>query len=241
MSRLPAFIPRALGVAFVLLVTSMPIAAEPLRDITIPLCSSVDADFASGPPVMSPNCAAPVVDGHRDTLEISLTAARGETRIGDFVITDAYLYNDSYAREVWSVDPGDNILITIENALSGVAGLRTNLHTHGFIVSPNNAPGTPESPIGDNVFVDIKGAGTDAPGHHAPGPGDVPVLHFDKVATAFIEVPADHPKGLYWYHPHPHGISDPQMIGGMSGLITIGQASDYVSLPAGDARSRKFS
>jgi hypothetical protein len=39
-----------------------------------------------------------------------------------------------------------------------------------------------------------------------------------------------HPSGLFWYHPHPHGYSRPQLNGGTSGLITVGNLCDYVRL-----------
>jgi hypothetical protein len=153
-----------------LLVTGSTSSAEPLRNVVEPLCSSVDTDFAHGPRVMSPNCSAPVADGHRGTLEISLTATRGPTQIGDFKIAGADLYNGSYIPEVWSVDPGDNILIHFENRLSGPYGFRTNLHTHGMIVSPNNAPGTPKTPVGDNVYVLIESENAPVDDHmtHVP-------------------------------------------------------------------------
>lgn len=207
-----------------------PALAEPLRNIVEPLCSSVDADFTAETPQMSPNCSAPIADNRRNTLEISLTAARGPAQIGDFAIANAYLYNGKYAPEVWSVDPGDNLLINLDNKLNGAAGFRTNLHTHGFIVSPNNAPSTPSVPVGDNVFALIysKDATEAQRSMHAPE-NAVPIRSFDQTAEYLIEVPVDHPKGLYWYHPHPHGISGPQVIGGMSGLITVGKASDYVA------------
>ena len=34
-------------------------------------------------------------------------------------------------------------------------------------------------------------------------------------------VPADHATGLFWYHPHPHGITEQQVLSGMSGLMII--------------------
>jgi len=175
-------------------------SAEPLRNVTEPLCSSVDADVADSIPTMSANCAAPVADGRRDTLEISMTAARGPAEIGDFKISDAYLYNGSYTPEVLSVDPGDNILINFTNSLSGTASFRTNLHTHGFIVSPNNAPGTPESPIGDSVYALIYAEDATAEQRmvHDASANSVPFRSYDKTADFFIEVPDDHPLGLFW-------------------------------------------
>src|SRR6202034_950630 len=33
--------------------------------------------------------------------------------------------------------------------------------------------------------------------------------------------PSDEPPGLYWYHPHVHGFTNPQVLGGASGAIII--------------------
>lgn len=71
----------------------------------------------------------------------------------------------------------------------------TNLHTHGLHVSPLGD--------GDNVLLRID-----------PGEDN----HYR------IEIPADHPEGLYWYHPHHHGQVNDQIARGLSGLIVIGRA-----------------
>jgi len=36
-----------------------------------------------------------------------------------------------------------------------------------------------------------------------------------------IKIPANEPPGLYWYHPHVHGISSPSLQGGASGVIIV--------------------
>jgi FtsP/CotA-like multicopper oxidase with cupredoxin domain len=36
-----------------------------------------------------------------------------------------------------------------------------------------------------------------------------------------FRIPADEPPGLYWYHPHIHGYSTPQVLGGASGALVI--------------------
>jgi suppressor of ftsI len=41
------------------------------------------------------------------------------------------------------------------------------------------------------------------------------VLHYS------VRIPRDHPPGLFWYHPHPHGESHRQVLDGMSGAIVI--------------------
>ncbi len=59
-----------------------------------------------------------------------------------------------------------------------------------------------------------------------------PVCHQDDVLRTSIQpgeppfeyrfqIPADEPPGLYWYHPHIHGFSKAQVIGGASGALVI--------------------
>jgi hypothetical protein len=41
-----------------------------------------------------------------------------------------------------------------------------------------------------------------------------------------IAIPANHPSGLFWFHPHVHGIALNQVVQGLSGMITIGSVGD---------------
>jgi len=43
-----------------------------------------------------------------------------------------------------------------------------------------------------------------------------------------ITIPSNHPSGLFWFHPHVHGIALNQLVEGLSGLITIGSVGDNV-------------
>jgi FtsP/CotA-like multicopper oxidase with cupredoxin domain len=41
--------------------------------------------------------------------------------------------------------------------------------------------------------------------------------------------------GTYWYHPHPHGRTGPQVYAGMAGLLLVGdEEEDALSLPSGE-------
>src|SRR5258708_992957 len=68
----------------------------------------------------------------------------------------------------------------------------TNLHTHGLTVSPRGNS--------DNVLLNV-----------APG----------QTQDYEIRLPTNHPSGLFWYHPHPHGFSDEQTRNGMSGALIV--------------------
>jgi FtsP/CotA-like multicopper oxidase with cupredoxin domain len=78
----------------------------------------------------------------------------------------------------------------------------TNLHYHGLNVSPR--------PPSDNIFL-------------AVDPGQ----EFDYQ----IVIPPDHPSGLFWYHPHAHGLTEFQTYSGMSGgLIVEGLLDPFPAL-----------
>jgi len=99
------------------------------------------------------------------------------------------------------VAPGQELNIEIDNKLEPCTAKQradhacfndTNLHTHGLWVSPTGHS--------DNVLVTV-----------APGSGYQ--YHY--------EIPADHPAGTFWYHPHSHGSGFVQLASGMAGALIV--------------------
>ncbi|MFM9055024.1 MAG: multicopper oxidase family protein [Solirubrobacterales bacterium] len=82
---------------------------------------------------------------------------------------------------------------TLRVRLENDSGQMTNIHYHGLHVSPKKK--------GDNVFRMMKNGST---------------------YTSVIKIPKDHETGLFWYHAHMHGNTDPQIYGGMRGLLVVG-------------------
>lgn len=220
----------------------LPLAAEadPLADIALPLCSSLDAALAAPRGPTSPNCRAEVTEGRAPRLAVTLDARQQAIDIGPYRINNAFLYNGKVVPEVWALDPGDTLEVALSNNLGGRFGRITNLHTHGMIVSPKNASAKDDGGIlGDNVFAFVSD-GTPPPAgeamHHDAAAMEgtpVPTFHRERRGDYEIELPADHPSGVFWYHPHPHGISEDQVGAGLGGLITVGTPDDYVRLPEG--------
>jgi hypothetical protein len=101
----------------------------------------------------------------------------------------------------------------------------TNIHTHGMVVQAR-APTWSDPTFGDYIFVDIynpaNGIPTPDPSHQH---GSV-VMDY---ADYRIDVPANHPSGAFWFHPHVHGIAVNQVSGGMAGIISVGKVGDYAS------------
>jgi len=81
---------------------------------------------------------------------------------------------------------------TIRIRLANALAEPTNLHTHGLTVSPAGNS--------DNIFLGIR-----------PG----------AFRDYEIPIPTNHPAGLFWYHPHPHGHSDAQTRNAMSGALIV--------------------
>jgi FtsP/CotA-like multicopper oxidase with cupredoxin domain len=44
-----------------------------------------------------------------------------------------------------------------------------------------------------------------------------------------IAIPANHPSGTFWYHPHHHGSADVQMTSGMAGALIV--EGDFADVP----------
>lgn len=73
----------------------------------------------------------------------------------------------------------------------------TNLHTHGVRVSPQGNS--------DNPFLRVD-----------------PGASFDYL----YRIPADHPAGTYWYHPHHQGMVADQIFGGLAGVLLVDRGGD---------------
>jgi FtsP/CotA-like multicopper oxidase with cupredoxin domain len=125
---------------------------------------------------------------------------------------DATTFSD-YGGVRLALRPGDVLKIRLVNQLPvlnpakvkhagepGQADLfrnPTNLHTHGLIVPAR--PSMPNDPaFGDYVFMQIYNSANGMPatqGSHQHGPNKIDFADYR------IDIPADHPSGLFWFHP----------------------------------------
>lgn len=100
--------------------------------------------------------------------------------------------------------PGPTLLVhpgdTVRVSLANRLDEPTNLHTHGLHVSPNGSS--------DNVFRRVE-------------PGTTAEYRYD--------IPKNHPPGVFWYHPHHHGMAAKQVFGGLYGAIIV---EDPTPIPA---------
>jgi L-ascorbate oxidase len=98
----------------------------------------------------------------------------------------------------------------------------TNLHTHGLIVEPRQATAS-DPTYGDYVFV------LSYPQGKLPEMQMLGFDYTDQPVDYDIYIPTNHPPGLFWLHPHVHGLALNQITYGLAGIITIGSEADMLS------------
>jgi FtsP/CotA-like multicopper oxidase with cupredoxin domain len=184
------------------------------------------------------------------TLPILLTAQNASAEIaGIGTVEGLFLFgvspdSPSLIPATWQVKPGQSIRLILKNRLTcqrpassqGVTTDQTNIHLHGTLVSPHDKDKS--GYYGDFSFVTVNSQGpgcTPAPQPNAITHGAMEVELGQ--ANYAIDVPVDHPSGLYWYHPHVHSVAEAQVGGGMSGLVSIGSIWDYAYITCNFARS----
>ena len=127
----------------------------------------------------------PALYSHDGSLEVRLRAAAGVARMGRARVS-AWSYDGSVPGPTLVICAGDHVTVHLDNELPEA----TNLHTHGFHVSPEGN--------GDNIFVGVEP---------------------HRQLTYEYAIPADMAPGSYWYHPHIHGSVEDQIFRGMAGAI----------------------
>jgi FtsP/CotA-like multicopper oxidase with cupredoxin domain len=165
----------------------------------------------------------------RDPVSIS---SSGGTVHADFVFRTSvdvyglrhycYLYNGDAVSPTLRVRPGDELVLRLRNGLPA----------DGNLAAPNELPWPHAHTMevqgvcgGGKLFA----ASTNLHFHgmHIP-----PACHQDDVLSTLVapdggwyeyrfRIPKDQPPGLYWYHPHPHGFSEAQVLGGASGALIV--------------------
>lgn len=149
-------------------------------------------------------------------LEAGLTAsniweADGEKR---------YCYTDAAGHESPNlrVSAGDLVILHLTNALTDLTGAAdaSAMHMNGQMADDCS------SGVMNAVSTNLHFHGLTIP----------PVCHQDDVMKTSVQpgeppfeyrfrIPADEPPGLYWYHPHIHGFSKDQLLGGASGALIV--------------------
>src|SRR5258707_8935506 len=157
-------------------------------------------ELSAKPPGMLSN--PPELRAKNHTLSLTLHA--GITKDGK----NSFYFDGQPNAPTLRLSPGDQLKINYINdlpahpqescAITPCMDM-TNLHFHGLTVSPD----APQDDVLDMMAM--------------PGQS----LRYT------LQIPQDHPPGLYWYHTHPHGESHRQALDGMSGALVIEGIASY--------------
>lgn len=157
---------------------------------------------------------------HNGVLKVELTAhntkqADGSTR---------YCYIDENGAEspTLRVNPGDLVVLTLKNDLTAFGpDALTTAHQHLHMEAGKN-----ENSCASDLMT------RESTNLHFHGLTIPPVCHQDDVLHTSVQpgdapfeyrfrIPENEPPGLYWYHPHIHGFTKEQVLGGASGAIIV--------------------
>jgi FtsP/CotA-like multicopper oxidase with cupredoxin domain len=134
-----------------------------------------------------------------------------------------YIDKDGNESPTLRLKPGDLLILALKNELT-----LTSQPAHAGM----NAMGSAMMPM---VILDACANNSMTPAStnlHFHGISAPPACHQDDTLRTVIEpsdkpfeyrfrIPANQPPGLYWYHPHVHGLSKTQILGGASGALVI--------------------
>jgi FtsP/CotA-like multicopper oxidase with cupredoxin domain len=149
-------------------------------------------------------------------LEAQLTVSNAAQADGSV----RYCYTDPAGHESPNlrVHPRDLVVLHLINALTDTSSEKTApMHAHAH-ASSNPCTSGLMGPVSTNL--------------HFHGLTIPPVCHQDDVMKTSVQpgdaafeyrfrVPENEPPGLYWYHPHIHGFSKQQLLGGASGALIV--------------------
>jgi FtsP/CotA-like multicopper oxidase with cupredoxin domain len=146
------------------------------------------------------------------------------------------------------VNPGDQLIIHFSNNISSSsAAAKAAAAMPGMVMKPEAsaaattaATTTPSTVNGTCALQTMTSVSTNL---HFHGMNVSPTCHQDDVLTTIIQpgtefdytvqIPANEPSGMYWYHPHPHGFSEAQLLGGATGAIIVEGIQNFNSIVVG--------
>jgi FtsP/CotA-like multicopper oxidase with cupredoxin domain len=202
-----------IGVPFGLLVLCICAAAPAFAQ-------SAKPETCSRPAIGSTVPEPPELHSQGGVLKVDLTLRNGPAANGQ--MRYCYVAVDGSQSPTLRLQPGDLLILHLKNDLTEPATPPAT-HQHAAAAAKANPTADPCQRGAMTAFA------TNLHFHGLPIP---PVCHQDEVLKTTIDpsdapfeyrirIPADQPPGLYWYHPHIHGFTNPQVLGGASGALLI--------------------
>ncbi len=131
-----------------------------------------------------------------------------------------FMTEDGLESPTLHVKPGDTLNITVTN--------NTPTSPLGEVLDPPNCGDTTVESTPPSDGIESIGSSVNI---HYHGTNVSPRCHADNVTRTLINsgstfqysfrFPVDAPPGLYWYHPHVHGLTERDVLGGASGALVV--------------------
>src|SRR5271170_7721083 len=207
-------------------------SAQDLARAAVPAAAGTDAAdqvcarFAVGSVVSAP----PELKSQNGVLEVTMQFLTTTDSQG--LVRYCYVTNTGLEAPTLRVNPGDQLIIHFQNNLpatltptaDNIAGVNLTLSAHDKTTA-KDTPATSTSSACNGAM------SVSATNIHFHGTNVAPVCGQDEVVHTLIQpgqsfdynvqIPANEPPGLYWYHPHPHGFSEGQVQGGATGALIV--------------------
>jgi len=201
-------------------------------------CIAAWCAFLHAEPAGQPVCPRPAVGSvvaEPEDLRSQNGVLEAELTIRD--MPDAhggalYCYSDAAGHEspTLRVKPGDLVILHLKNALTDLDAADLDAANKDAAKTPPMAAHTHREPSPERCGGGAMSAV--ATNLHFHGLTIPPVCHQDDVLNTLLHpgdppfeyrfrIPDDEPPGLYWYHPHIHGFSKQQLLGGASGALIV--------------------
>ena len=151
-------------------------------------------------------------------------------RAPDGTIRYCYVTPDGAQSPTLRVHPGDLVVLALKNELSPHIAAAAAASAPGMAMPGMEEPRPRRAGHADPCASgQMSGLSTNLHFHGMTMPA---VCHQDEVLRTSVQpgdprfeyrfrVPANEPPGMYWYHPHIHGFSSAQVLGGASGAIVV--------------------
>jgi FtsP/CotA-like multicopper oxidase with cupredoxin domain len=159
---------------------------------------------------------------HDGVLKVELTAYNAKEKDGSI----RYCFVDENGQEspTLRAKAGDLVILTLKNDLRdfGLSSAAAAQHRMNMIADTRKESNSCTNDV-------MAGDSTNLHFHGLTVP---PVCHQDDVLHTSIQpndppfeyqfrIPENQPPGLYWYHPHIHGFTKQQVLGGASGALIV--------------------
>jgi FtsP/CotA-like multicopper oxidase with cupredoxin domain len=176
--------------------------------------------FAPGSTVTNP----PALFSQDGTLTVNLAYNTAQDAQGRTLF--CFTTPDGSEGPTLHINPGDHLIINVKNNLPTPASASDmQMATNALTVCGDTTM--------NSSSVNIHYHGTNTP----------PTCHQDEVIHTLINAgetftydvafPSDEPPGLYWYHPHVHGLAERTTQGGATGAIIVDGIEDLQPAVAG--------